>query len=142
MLNEQTVMAFDYGDMRVGVAIGNTVLKISHPLDTISGDGMWKKIDQLEGLVEKWKPEIFVIGCPHVSDDLQKMQLINTINNFAKRVSRKFARPFVLVNEDFSSAHASSLLNEQGIYAREQKGKLDQLAACSILDCYFSNIAN
>ena len=139
MHKEQTIMAFDYGDMRLGVAIGNTMLKIPHPITTIYGDGMWNKIDQIAELVDKWKPHILVVGCPHESDNPQKIQLINTINNFAKRVGRKFNLPVEMVNEDFSSTHASSLLNEQGVYAREQKGKLDQLAACSILECYFSH---
>lgn len=138
MPKEQTVMAFDYGDMRIGVAVGNTLLKIPHPLTTISGDGMWFKIDQLEELVTRWKPQVLVVGCPHHHDNPQKVQLINTINNFAKRLGRKFNLPVELINEDFTSAHASGLLNEQGIYGKEQSGKLDQLAACSILQTYFS----
>lgn len=137
---EYTVMAFDYGDARLGVAVGNSLLKIPHPLTTISGDGMWAKIDQLEELVSRWKPSMFVVGCPHHHDNPQKIQLINTINNFAKRLGRKFNLPVHIVNEDFTSSVASSLLNEQGIYGREQKSKLDQLAACGILQTYFSTI--
>lgn len=135
---EQTIMAFDYGDARLGVAVGNSLLKIPHPLTTISGDGMWAKIDQLEELVSRWKPSILVVGCPHHHDNPQKIQLINTINNFVKRLGRKFNLPVHIVNEDFTSSVASSLLNEQGIYGREQKSKLDQLAACGILQTYFS----
>ena len=142
MPNQQTVMAFDYGDMRIGVAIGNSLLRIAHPIDTVAGDGMWNKIDKLAALVNKWQPTVLVVGLPNASANLKKMQLINTINNFAKRIGNKFNLPVVMVNEDFSSAHASSLLNEQGVYAREQKGKLDQLAACSILECYFFNYFN
>lgn len=137
---EQTVLAFDYGDMRIGVAVGNTLLKIAHPLTTISGDGMWVKIDQLAEVVTQWQPSMLVVGIPHASDNPQKIQLINTIKNFAQRCGRKFSLPVILINEDFSSAHADSLLKEQGVYGQAQKGKLDQLAACSILDTYFSTL--
>ncbi len=137
---EQTILAFDYGDMRIGVAVGNTLLKIAHPLTTISGDGMWVKIDQLAEIVTQWQPTMLVVGIPHASDNPQKIQLINTINNFANRIGRKFSLPVTLINEDFSSAHADSLLKEQGVYGQAQKGKLDQLAACSILDTYFSTL--
>ncbi|MBX9867520.1 MAG: Holliday junction resolvase RuvX [Burkholderiales bacterium] len=134
-----TILAFDYGEARVGIAMGNSLLQIPHPLATISAEGMWPKIDQIGELITKWQPQLLIVGCPHAHDNPQKIQLVNTINNFAKRLGRKFNLPVVMINEDFSSAHASSLLNEQGVYGREQKGKLDQLAACSILQTYFSN---
>ena len=136
----QVLMAFDYGEARIGVATGNTLLKIAHPLTTITGEGMWNKIDQLEELVTKWQPQLLVVGIPSASDDSQKIQLINTINNFAKRLGRKFNLPVTLIAEDFSSADAAMLLEEQAIYGKAQKGKLDQLAACAILQTYFSEI--
>ena len=134
----KTILAFDYGDARIGVATGNTLIRIAHPLTTVCGDGMWDKIDQLAELVAKWQPSLLVVGLPSFNDNPQKIQLINTINNFAKRLKNKFNLPVELINEDFSSSEASSLLDEQHIYGREQKGKLDQLAACAILQTYFS----
>ncbi|MDD3266230.1 MAG: Holliday junction resolvase RuvX [Burkholderiales bacterium] len=140
MPNELTIMAFDYGDARLGVAIGNTLIKIPHPIITIEGESMWAKIDALEPIIKEWMPNLFVLGMPHESNNPQKIQLINTIKNFAKRISKKYNREVIMVNEDFTSMHASSLLNEQNIYARKQHGKLDQLAACSILQTYLSEI--
>lgn len=135
---EQTIMAFDYGDARLGIAIGNTLLKIAHPLETIKAQGMHPQIDLIEPLIERWRPQVLVVGIPHAHDNPQKIQLINTINNFVKRLGRRTGLPVVTINEDFTSAVASSLLNEQGIYGRAQTGKLDQLAACAILDTYFN----
>ena len=134
----QTVLALDYGEARLGVAVGNSLLGIAHPLTTISVSGMWLKIDLLAALIAEWKPQLIVVGIPPATDDQQKIQLINTIHNFVKRIQRKFTLPVALIDEDCSSASASLLLNEQGIYGRQQKGKLDQLAACAILQTYFS----
>lgn len=133
-----SIMAFDYGEARVGVAMGNTLLGIAHPLETIAVEGMHPKIDAIEKLIERWKPDILVVGRPHESDSPQKIQLVNTINNFVKRLARRTGLTVEVVNEDFTSSHASGLLKEQGIYGREQKEHLDKLAACSILQTYFS----
>lgn len=133
-----TVMAFDYGNARIGVAVGNNILKIPHPLTTLVGDSMYAKIDQMVELIERWQPQLLIVGAPHAADNPQKIQLLNTINNFVKRLKRKFNLPVELVNEDFSSAYAASQLKEQGIYGINQKEKLDQLAACLILEYYFS----
>jgi putative Holliday junction resolvase len=138
--SNRVLMGFDYGEARIGVATGNTLLKIAHPLTTVTGEGMWNKIDQLEELIKKWQPQLLVVGIPSASDDPKKIQLINTINNFAKRLGRKFNLPVTLIAEDFSSADAAMLLEEQAIYGKSQKGKLDQLAACAILQTYFSEI--
>lgn len=135
---EKVILAFDYGELRIGVAVGNTLLKIPHPLTTVSGSGMYAKIDQLTEIISKWQPELLVVGIPHMAENHQKNQLINTINNFARRVSRKFNLPAELINEDFTSFQASILLTEQGISGRKQKDKLDQLAACAILQNYFA----
>ncbi|MEN9945762.1 MAG: hypothetical protein RLZZ293_148 [Pseudomonadota bacterium] len=136
---EFNILGLDYGDMRLGVAVANNLLQIAHPLITISGEGMWQKIDQLAPLITKWQPQLLVLGMPELNaqSNLQKIQLCNTINNFAKRIGRKFNLPVELVNEAYSSAYASQLLTQQGIYARQQQGKLDQLAACAILQTYF-----
>ena len=135
---EETLMAFDYGEARVGVAVGNMLLQIPHPLSTISVEGMYPKLDQIAPLIARWQPQRLIVGRPSFGDDPQKTQLLNTINNFAKRLARKFNLAVEFVNEDFSSAEAASQLNEQGIYGRAQSGRLDQLAACAILRGYFA----
>lgn len=137
---EYTVLAFDYGEMRVGVAVGNSMLLIPHPLATICAKGSAAKIGAIAPLVEKWQPGLLVIGMPGASDNPQKIQLINTITNFARRLSERFNLDVEIVNEDFSSLYASSQLVEQGIYGKKQKGKLDQLAACSILAAFFAKV--
>lgn len=135
---EYAVFAIDYGEARMGIAMGNSILQIPHPLVTIQAEGVRAKIEQLNDLILKWQPQLIIVGCPHQHDNLQKIQLINTINNFVKKIKHKFKMPVVIINEDFTSSHASGLLNEQGIFGKAQKGKLDQLAACSILQTYFS----
>lgn len=136
---EYNILAFDYGNVRIGVAVGNSLLKIPHPLMTIGGESLNAKIAAIEPIITKWQPAVLVVGVPEFSDNPQKIQLINTIKNFGKRLAAKFNLPVNLVNEAYSSSHASSLLNEQGIHGKSQKIMLDQLAACSILESFFAS---
>ncbi len=136
-------MAFDFGLERIGVAIGNTMLKIPHPLTTITGNNKYVKLEQIAVLIEKWNPQLLVVGMPSMNADvnsigIQKKQLIDSINNFARMLRNKFSLDTQLVNEEYSSSLAESQLYEQGISSRSHKGKLDQLAACNILERYFN----
>ena len=129
------VMAFDFGTTRIGVAIGNTLLKIPHPLDVITGKNKFDKLDKITKLVEKWQPNLFIVGLPSGSAD--KENLLSQIKKFANRLQHRFKYPVEFVNEDYTSSAASQHLDEQFIYGYVQKSKLDQLAACEILTRYF-----
>lgn len=144
-------MAFDFGLERIGVAIGNTMLQIPHPLATITGNNKYVKLEQIAALVDKWRPQLLVIGMPCVSEGeheknihetarLQKAQLVNSINNFKRMLHNKFGLAIELINEDYSSVVAKLQLHEQGVASKAHKGKLDQLAACNIMQTYFSTL--
>lgn len=144
-------MAFDFGLKRIGVAIGNLVLKIPHPLATITGSNKYVKLEQIGELIEKWRPQILVVGMPskHLNTeqvdsynmslaDLQKNQLVDSINNFKRMLLNKFKIEVIIIDESYSSVIAESQLYEQGIKANAHRNKLDQLAACNILQTYFT----
>ncbi len=131
------VMAFDFGLNRIGVATGNSELKIPHPLETVTGKNKFEKLDKISELIEKWNPQLLVVGKP--SDGDNKTELLVSINKFANRLSHRFNLPVNFVNEDYTSSLASGQLNEQNIFGRRQSKKLDGLAACAILETYFNN---
>lgn len=131
-----TLLAFDYGGARIGVAVGNTLLKIAHPVTTIDGRGKIDRLAQIKELIDKWQAKILVVGIPQERPD--NIETCNAIRNFIGRLKHNFNLPVEIVNEDFSSIEAESLLNEQNIGGIKQRGKLDQLAACVILQTYFN----
>ena len=132
------VMAFDFGLNRIGVATGHTDVKIAHPLANITGKNKFEKLDKITLLVNKWQPELLLVGMPSFGDD--KIQLIASIEKFARRLEHRFKLPLKFINEDYSSSDAASLLNDQQIYGRSQVGFLDQLSACAILSTYFNSL--
>ena len=131
------VMAFDFGQSRIGVAIGNSELQIAHPLDTITGQNKFDKLDKIAKLVEKWKPGLFVVGKPQYLDG--KADLLAAINKFANRLHHRFGISVEFIDEDYTSSLASRQLNEQNVFGRKQHELLDQLSACAILETYFNN---
>ncbi len=132
------IMAFDFGESRIGSAVGNTLLKIPHPLVTISGHNKFEKFAKIGKLIDEWRPVLLVVGMP--GDKENKELFIQSIIRFSNRLKNNFKLPVGFVNEDYTSQEACTLLKEQDIYGKAQKGKLDSLAACGILQTYFSSI--
>ena len=134
-MNSNTwIMAFDYGDMRIGVAIANTTLKIPHPVAIVTGRNKFEKLDKIAKLVEEWRPSQLIVGTPTKREDNEL--LINNIRKFSNRLTHKFKLPLTFINEDYTSSIASIKLNEQSIRGFAQKTKVDALAACLILQMY------
>jgi putative holliday junction resolvase len=141
-LSNSYILAFDFGKARVGVAVGNSAVKIAHPVTTLSSRKAHDLIENIKPIVEKWKPMLILIGRPEyseadIAENEQKKDLLNCIKKFAGRLEHNFHIPIEYMNEAYSSSVASIQLDEQGVYGRDQKYKLDSLAACAILDSYF-----
>lgn len=136
MKNIKTIMAFDFGYKRIGVAIGNTLIKVAHPIATVINKEDMKK--NIESLISRWKPHMIIVGAPAIRDD--NKPLLKSINSFATFLKTEFKIKIKIVNEDFSSEIAKMQLNEQQIYGIQQKKKLDELSACQILQTYFSTL--
>lgn len=59
-----TVLAFDFGEKRIGVAVGDIVLSLAHPLITVSEEITKRRFDNIAKLIEEWKPVQLVVGLP------------------------------------------------------------------------------
>ena len=133
---EGTVLAFDFGERRIGVAVGETILKLAHPLITIDSEINEVRFTQIQALIEEWRPALLVVGLP-LSVDGEAHAMTKLSTRFAQRLEGRFSLPVTLVDERFSSAEASQNLKEAGVYGRQQKAMIDQVAAQTILQSYF-----
>lgn len=59
-----TVLGFDFGEKRIGVAVGDTLLKLAHPLLTIETEENAAKFAQIEALLNEWQPALLIVGLP------------------------------------------------------------------------------
>lgn len=133
---EGTVLAFDFGEKRIGVARGESILKIAHPLMTIDTEINEIRFAKIQALIQEWRPALLVVGLP-LSVDGEEHAVTKLCTRFAQRLEGRFSLPVTLIDERFSSAEASQSLKQAGIYGRQQKAMIDQVAAQIILQSYF-----
>lgn len=133
----RSVMAFDFGLARTGVAIGEIMLCIAHPLETIESRSIAECLDKVDKLIRKWQPGQLVVGLPSHADGTEH-EMSKNVRRFARRLKDRFKLPVWLVDEKYTSVVAESMLEEAGRRrGYEQKNILDQVAAQAILSTWF-----
>ena len=135
-----TILAFDFGTKRIGVAVGNTILRRASPLTTVDEEKTDARFANISALLAEWQPGALVVGLP-CNDDGTPHELTALCRRFANRLKGRFNLPTILVDERYTSLAASAQLNEQGIHGRKQKTLIDQYAAQQILQAYFDDPA-
>ena len=135
-----TVMGFDFGEKRIGVATGNLSIGLASPLTTIHAASNVERLAAIAKLFHEWEPAQFVVGQPRHADD-QPHEIAHLAKKFGNRLQENFKRPVVYIDETLSSTEASRQLVERGITGREQKDKLDAFAAAVILQSWMNEYA-
>jgi len=135
-----TVLAFDFGERRIGVAVGEHLIHSANPLVTIDNESNEVRFAAITQLVNEWQPKLLVVGLP-LSLDGSETEVTQLCKKFARRLNGRFNLPVALIDERYTSAEASQLLNESGIKGRAQKAMLDQVAAQTILRSYFDTLS-
>jgi len=123
-----TVLAFDFGLKRIGVAVGEPELGTAHPLRAVS------TFFQIQRLVEEWKPTSLVVGLP-TSAKGEPHAMTRQAEDFARRLERRFKLPVTRVDERYTSVEAERKL--RGL----KKKAVDSVAAQLILEQYFAEAA-
>lgn len=131
------VLAFDFGEKRTGVALGELMLGIAHPLETIHAEGTALRFAAISALVQEWQPVLFVVGWPtHLDGNRHALTLL--CEKFANRLHGRYQIPAVLMDERLSSVEANHKLKELGLSNKKRKPLLDSVAAQQILDHFFN----
>jgi putative pre-16S rRNA nuclease len=135
-LRSGTVLGFDFGKKRIGVATGEIGIGVAHPLETVVSEKTEQRFTAIAELIRTWQPVVLVVGLPtHV--DGTEHELTRLSQRFARRLEGRFKINVTLVDERYTSLVASEMLQEIGIKGRKQKSMLDQIAAQQILQSFF-----
>lgn len=135
-----TLLAFDFGTKRIGIAVGNTLLRRANPLTTINEEKTETRFAKIAALIAEWQPGALVVGLPS-NDDGTPHELTALCRRFANRLKGRFNLPTILIDERYTSVAASTRLSEEGVHGRQQKTLIDQYAAQQILQAYFDEPA-
>jgi len=138
-MNLIKVLSIDFGEKRIGLAVGDTESKIVSPLKTIKNSGYENNCNSIKLIVKEWGISRIIIGIP----ELYKGQEINKkIVNFGKNLKKNLNLEVFFYNEDFSSNYAQAELAAQKKAGRKKKinkEEIDRIAAALILQSYFEN---
>ncbi|GLR12360.1 Holliday junction resolvase RuvX [Chitinimonas viridis] len=130
------VLAFDFGEVRIGVAGGSTELCLASPLTTITGASNDDKFAAIAKLIAEWQPSQLVVGLPSHLDGTEH-DMSRLARTFANRLNGRFNLPVALVDERLTSVEAEELLSEAQTFGKKRKAALDQVAAMRILQVWF-----
>jgi len=135
MPESRSLMAFDFGDRWIGVAVGQQMLgrgSADARLKARDGIPNWNEI---AALVDTWQPDIFLVGLPLNMDD-SETELCQRARKFARRLHGRYHRPAEMVDERLTTREAKQDLFDRGEtpdYAREG---VDRRAAELILETW------
>ena len=136
-----TVLAFDFGARRIGVAVGDALLGTAHPLAPIASTPPAARFDAIARLVEQWLPERLVVGVARAGDGAPN-ETGRRAERFARQLEGRLRLPVARVDEAYSSVAAESRLREAAGARRAARASrartLDSLAAQLILEQYFA----
>lgn len=123
-------MAFDFGLKRIGVAVGNTLLREARPLTVVSAATNDAKFAAIGALIAEWKPDRCVVGLP-LHPDGAEHEMTARCRRFGNQLNGRFGVPVVLVDERYSSA----------VIGQRRGERIDDQAAAIILQQYFNEHA-
>lgn len=101
----QTLLGFDLGLSRTGVAVGNTLLKRASPVATAHAGNKAARLAAAQSYIQEWRPQALVLGVPRHPDGAPH-DMTRAAMNFAKALFTATALPLWLVDERYSSAIA------------------------------------
>jgi putative Holliday junction resolvase len=137
----ETVLAFDFGLRRIGVAVGQTITRTAKPLPTLlakNGEPDWREITRL---IAEWRPEALVVGIP-LNMDGTKQAITFEAEAFAKRLAEDYHLPVHGMDERLSTRDARERLFEAGGYKKLKNTPIDGIAAQLILESWFAEHGN
>jgi putative Holliday junction resolvase len=133
---DATVLAFDFGTRRIGVAVGNTLTRMAHPLVTIDDERNDERFAAIAALVTEWQPGILVVGLPTHADGVEH-DMTQRAQRFARQLEGRFRLPVAMVDERWTTETAQSEQEAAGTTGRKGKAMRDQVAAQLILQSWF-----
>ena len=98
----KTILAFDFGEKRIGVAVGNTITKTAEALKIIQEKNQDEKFKAIEALIQEWQPQLLVVGLPTHPDGAEH-EMTQKAKRFGNQLHGRFQREVVWVDERYTS---------------------------------------
>jgi len=136
-----SVIGFDYGTRRIGVAIGVLDMQTANPLTTLIVPPSGIPWDEITAIIEEWRPSTLVVGT--VSHNTQNNNAIQKhVENFCKSLNTRYHLAVETIDESNTSVKAYEILKDLRIKGQRKKinkTDIDKASAAIILDSWFAS---
>ena len=133
-----TLLGFDFGTRRIGVAVANTITRQASPLATLEIADERARLDAIATLVREWSPSQLVVGVP-VHADGATHAMTAKARTFATALARRFKVPVAEVDERYTTEIAQQVLDESTLPRHRHRSVRDQVAAQLILQAFLDD---
>lgn len=131
------VLAFDFGEKRIGVAVGELELAIPHALTVIAAEDNDSRFAAIAALISEWRPVRLVVGiASHADGAIHETGRL--ARRFGQRLQGRFNLEVDYVDERLTSLAAEAALREAGVRAGKRAALIDAAAAAEILRSWFA----
>lgn len=132
----RTIIAFDFGTLSIGIAIGQEITATARPLTAIKAKDGKPNWSDIEKIIQEWQPELAIVGLP-LNMDGTEQPISNQARKFANRLHGRFGIQVTLHDERLTTIEARAQLFNQGGYRALNKSKIDSISAVIILESWF-----
>lgn len=136
----KTIIAFDFGTLSIGIAIGQEITATARPLTAIKAKNGKPNWLDIEKIIQEWQPELAIVGLP-LNMDGTEQPISNEARKFANRLYGRFGIQVKLHDERLTTIEARAQLFNQGGYRALNKGKINSISAVIILESWFEQHA-
>lgn len=137
----ESVMAFDVGSRRIGVAIGQRITGDGRGLTVVEADGHATALSAIAPLIAQWRPQALLVGRPLTLDG-QEQPASERARGFARALGKRFALPVLAIDERNSSRDAAARFaagRKAGLKRRSDGDRLDADAAAVLIQRFYDN---
>ena len=130
------ILAIDYGSQRIGLALSDPTGTLARPLPFLPAKGNAKLAKEIAALAIREKVELILLGLPrHMNGSLGEAATL--VKAFAQVLEKAISpMPLKLVDERLTTIQAGRQLQEAGRNTRDQRDKIDSVAASVLLQAY------
>jgi putative Holliday junction resolvase len=137
------ILAIDYGDVNIGLAMTDSMRMIAFPFETVrreSADSFKKPLARIREIIREYDVDLIVLGYPKNMDGSEGFRCEKTLD-FRDRLKRNFkSMPIQLWDERLSSLAAQKDMKSAGLKHSKQTQIVDKMAAVYILQGYIDSI--
>ncbi|MFU2080862.1 Holliday junction resolvase RuvX [Avibacterium endocarditidis] len=133
-----TALAFDFGTKSIGCAVGQSITGSAQPLPAFKAQDGIPNWVAIEKCLTEWKPNIVVVGLP-LNMDGTEQPLTQRARKFANRLHGRFGVTVTLQDERLTTTEARAEIFQRGGFKALEKGKVDSISACIILESWFES---